>query len=367
MSMRSQFVLLHLSLIDGIGPCVVKKIRDRLPKNMTLADIYTLTASELITFFGLTEKAATAIRKGLEDTQILEQEVALIEKHAVSVVTLIDDAYPELLKAIHTPPTVLYYRGCLPVDEQESCAVVGARRANMYGIESTRSIVTELVEHGITIVSGGARGIDRVAHEQAIRGRGRTVAVLGSGLLRPYPMEHIPLFEDIVRSGGAVVSPFPLRMDALAGNFPARNRIIAGLSRACIVVQAAKRSGALITARYALDQGREVCAVPGPINSALSVGCHELIREGATLVTKAADMSDMIMVPSKPQAQSQVLNSIPVDSIQERIKYWCREPKSADDLADLAQLSLEELHAQLFQLQVEGSVQQDFMGLWQRI
>jgi len=370
--MQLNDILLHLSLIDGIGPGIIKKIVERMPANMQLADLYDMHSSDFITRFGVPEKIANLLSVGLADKRLFEQERMLLEKHAITLVTIADDTYPQLLKAINIPPAVLYYRGRLPDNDAMMLAVVGARQANYYGFGAIDTIIPDLVKKKITIISGGAIGIDRAAHEQTIRAGGKTVAVLGSGLLSLYPVGNRKLFESIVEAGGALISSFPLCMAAQPGHFPARNRIISGLSRGCLVVQAAKKSGALITARYALEQGREVFAVPGPIDSFLSAGCHALIREGATLVTSAQDIEQVFEMPicsskSEQVKTYQIQESILPDTLEEQIKMFCSKPQSIDDLVHLTGLSFEALHEQLFSLQLKGQLQQDFMGLWQRI
>jgi len=368
--------LLHLSLIEGVGPTTIHRILEHMPKGMALRDLYNVYTSDFITMFGLSEKTAVSIVAGLKDTKWLHQEKELIEKHAIAIVTVLDDTYPALLKAINVPPVILYVRGALPCDTSGNLAVVGARKANFYGLDVLKRMIPELVACGTTVVSGGAIGIDTIAHEQAVHAGGQTIAVLGSGLLRLYPASNRKLFESIIQSGGALVSSFPLRMEALPGHFPVRNRIISGLSKGCLVVQAAKKSGALITAQYALDQGRELFAVPGPINSPLSVGCHDLIRNGATLVASANDITEVIgtLYTASRIYQRELFDhseqkreATPDSSPESRIKQLCSTPRSLDDLVDLTSMPLNELHAHLFQLQLKGQLQQDFMGLWQRI
>ncbi len=354
--MQHRTILLHLSLIDGIGPGIIKKIIERMPTDIQLVDLYDLHTSDFITRFSMPEKIAALLSVGLSDKRLLEEEIALLKKHKIALITIAGDVYPQLLKTINIPPTVLYYRGKLPDDDATTLAVVGARQANYYGFGAIDTIIPDLVKNNVTIISGGAVGIDRAAHEQAIQAGGKTVAVLGSGLLQLYPVGNRKLFESIVDSGGALVSSFPLRMAAQPGHFPARNRIISGLSRGCLVVQAAKKSGALITARYALEQGREVFAVPGPIDSFLSAGCHALIRDGATLVASFQDIEQVFAMPVYTTSPEQIQCSILPDTPEEQIKALCSKPQSIDDLVHLTGLSLETVYKQLFQLQLKGQL-----------
>jgi DNA processing protein len=192
-----------------------------------------------------------------------------------------DPAYPARLRDLRDAPRRLYARGTLLTAEPLAVAIVGTRVASPYGLRVTRAIATTCARAGVCIVSGLARGIDAEAHRAALRAGGATVAVLGCGLANPYPAEHAPLFEEIVGSGGLVASEFPCDWPPLPSNFPRRNRIVSGLSLAVLVVEAARASGALITARIAVeDHGRQACAIPGPVDSARSAGCNLAIREG---------------------------------------------------------------------------------------
>lgn len=220
-----------------------------------------------------------------------EKELKGCERNHFSVLCLSDPRYPALLKEIADPPPVLYVWGVSPWNDSPSLAVVGSRRATPYGAEVCERLAAELAVRGLTIVSGLARGIDGIAHRAALDAGGKTVAVLGSGLDVIYPREHRRLAERIVKSA-AVISEFPLTSPPLPGHFPRRNRIISGLCWGTVVIEAAERSGSLITARTAADQNREVFAVPGPIGSPTSGGVHRLIQDGAKLVTETEDVID---------------------------------------------------------------------------
>ena len=315
---------------------------------------------------------------GLADTALLDQERQLIEQHDIVWTTCIADDYPYLLKHIHLPPVVIYWQGEPLHDEQKRLAIVGSRKANQYGKQIIEHFVPTLVVHDWVIVSGGALGIDSMSHEATVQAGGKTIAVLGSGLLRPYPYSNKKLFRSIIEHGGTILSSFPLRMEALPGNFPARNRIIAGISRGSVVVQAAAKSGARITAQFALDQGRDVFAVPGPIDDELSAGCHALIQEGAKLVASPEDIlneygEQLSTVAAKQSVQKKgpIMSVIPAkqrakepDSIQGKIIGSCRQPCSTDELAQKTGLGLPELQNLLFELQLEGAIRQDFTVMW---
>lgn len=207
----------------------------------------------------------------------------------IKKITLSDSGYPELLKNIHKPPKVLYVNGSFEKEDKIAVAIVGSRRASRYGLETSERLGYELALRGVTIVSGMARGIDSAAHKGALRAKGRTIAVMGSGHDYIYPPENKDLYKQIAQSG-AVVSEFENDIAPLAQNFPIRNRIISGLGLGLVVVEAAKNSGALITADFALEQGREIFAVPGNVSSLTSAGAHDLINDGAKLVQTADDI-----------------------------------------------------------------------------
>jgi len=206
-------------------------------------------------------------------------------------ISINDAEYPKNLKTLHSPPKALYVNGSFREDDDFAVAIVGSRRASRYGIEMSEKLGFDLALRGVTVVSGMARGIDSAAHRGALKAKGRTIAVMGSGHDHIYPPENKKLYEEIVKSG-AVVSEFENLMAPLAKNFPIRNRIISGLSIGLVVVEAAKNSGALITADFALEQGREVFAMPGKISSVTSEGTHALIKDGAKLVQSAEDITE---------------------------------------------------------------------------
>jgi len=229
--------------------------------------------------------ALDAVRKQIKP----ERELERVRRLGARVLTWQDAEYPARLAAIPDPPPVLYVRGALTPADTFSLAVVGTRRATVYGRETTERLCAELAAVGVTIVSGLAKGIDTHAHRGALAGGGRTVAVLGNGIDICYPTENRRLAEAIAERG-AVVTDYAVGTGPMAENFPPRNRIISGLAAGVLVVEAGDRSGALITSRFAAEQGRDVFAVPGPITSPASLGCHRLIQDGAKLVTCADDI-----------------------------------------------------------------------------
>lgn len=218
----------------------------------------------------------------------------------IRLIKLDDAEYPKILKTLHSPPKALHINGSFKKEDDFAVGIVGSRRASRYGLEMSEKLGYELAMRGVTIVSGMARGIDSAAHMGALKAKGRTIAVMGSGHNHIYPPENVDLYKKIAASG-AVISEFEDDMEPLRQNFPIRNRIISGLSLGLIVVEAAKDSGALITADFALEQGREVFALPGKISSLTSEGTHRLIKDGAKLVQSADDiMEELNLHEMKP-------------------------------------------------------------------
>lgn len=283
--------LLALHSVDGLGPIRLKAILDYFkdPKLAWEADKNKL--SEI----GITNSVINLLiekRKSLNPLKYTEG----IQKSGIKCMTIFDENYPISLKQIYAPPIVLFYKGQIIAEDEKSIAIVGTRKMTNYGLIATNRFTKDLTRAGFTIVSGLARGVDSEAHKTALSEGGRTIAVLGGGLNNIFPPENKTLAEKIMDGFGAVVSEFPPDAPSLPGNFPARNRIIAGLSKAVLVTEAASDSGSLITARLAIEQGREVFAVPGPITSSLSKGPAELIRDGARIVFESKDIFDELGV-----------------------------------------------------------------------
>ncbi len=370
MSMIRDHVLLHLSLIDGIGPAAIKAIIEHKPASLEWDQLYLLSAHDWMQQFGCAEKAAQLLVNGLKDQTLLEAELHLIDKHKILWATVLSDEYPSLLKHIHNPPPILYWQGSLASLQNHTLAIVGSRKANFYGQDAVDLLVPPLVQYGWTIVSGGALGVDSMAHNATLKAGGSTVVVLGSGLLHKYPQSNSRMFDAAVAQGGAVISCFPVDTPAYPNNFPIRNRIVSGLSKGCLVIQAAAKSGARITAQCALDQGRDVFAVPGSIKDPLSAGCHDLIMQGAKLVTCVDDMvSEYAVNQMKPRhyVQQTILDStetIVHNSPATNILAACVHPQSVEDLLMHTKGNLSELQTLLFDLQMDGRIKQDFSGMW---
>jgi len=275
---------LRLSLVPGVGPRTRQALLERFgsPEAVLAAG-----PSELREVSGVGPKLTAKI---LAATEIdAEEEIAVCRAHGVRILTEADEPYPRLLREIPDPPGVLFVAGSLQPQDGLAVAIVGTRHASQYGLRQAERLAGSLARAGLTIVSGLARGIDAAAHRGALAAGGRTLAVLASGVLSIYPPEHAKLAEEVAASG-ALVSEAPSRAEPLSGTFPQRNRIISGLSLGTLIVEAGDRSGALITARHAMEQGREVFAVPGRVDSRTARGCHRLIRDGAKLVETADDV-----------------------------------------------------------------------------
>lgn len=275
----------RLALVSGVGP---RHRQDLLARFATPAAVLAASSAELQSVGGIGPKIAARIVAARNEIDA-EGELALSAEHGIDVLTEASDGYPRPLVQIHDPPGVLFRCGTYLAQDELAIAIVGTRHATRYGVPQAERLAGSLARAGFTVVSGLARGIDAAAHRGALAAGGRTIAVLGSGLLNIYPPEHAALARDMAASG-CLLSEAPPRMVPISGAFPQRNRIISGLSLGTIVVEAAARSGALITARHAYEQGREVFAVPGPIDSRLSRGCHALIKDGAKLVESIDDV-----------------------------------------------------------------------------
>jgi DNA processing protein len=290
----------------------------------------------------------------------LEAELKLTEKHNVNVTTIYDRSYPKLLKEIHSPPIVLYSKGEILAEDELAVAIVGARIASVYGLRTAEKLGCELASRGLVVVSGLARGIDSAAHKGALKAHGKTIAVLGSGLDVMYPPENEKLAAEIVEKKGALVSEFPMGTPPNPKNFPQRNRIISGLSLAVVVVEAARNSGALITADFALEQNREVFAVPGKVDSATSFGTNELIKQGAKLTQTADDIIDELGLKLKASAgtKEQILRPRLSADEEQIYKNLSDDPKYIDEVMEAAKLPLAETTRLLFGLQLKKLVKE---------
>ncbi len=355
-----------MQLLPGIGPVTAWRALHAHGDPLEVA--FRLPASawrEVPGVNGDTAAAIAAVRPNLMRQVEAEWEAAV--KNDVTILACDDSSYPSMLAALPDRPFVIYLKGSVP-EGRTRLAIVGSRRATAYGREVARSLARDLARHGAEIVSGGARGIDTCAHRGALAGGGRTVAVLGCGFAHVYPPENEALFGEIA-GRGAIVSEFAMDMPPFPENFPRRNRLISALSAGVVVVEATDKSGSLITAGHALEQGREVFAVPGPVTSDRSRGCHRLIQQGATLVEKADDvlaqLSPMYRNALAPEPQA-AENPAPDDrsdpvalSGDERAVLSLFDdprPVHVDRLAEAAPFGISRLQTALFGLVLRGCI-----------
>lgn len=346
-----------LNMVEGLKPVH----RAALIRNFgTPSEIFRQTEIDLTSAANIRPDLACRIIQF--DIRRAEKELDLAKKMGVQVLTLDDPGYPTFLKRIGDPPLVLYVRGELGVEEP-CLGIVGSRKATPYGLNVTQFLSRDLAAAGLTIVSGLARGIDAQAHNASLQAGGRTVAVLGSGIDVIYPSEHKQLAERIA-AHGAVISEYPLGTPPNRENFPIRNRIISGLSAGVIVVEASLKSGSLITARMAMEQGREVLVVPGSIFNESSQGCHALIRDGATLIQNWKDVVEslpgeiaekIVLVAEEPKSDAADLTE-KEKSIIALLSF--EQPRHVDQLAGLAGMRSQELLGELVNLELKNYIGQ---------
>lgn len=283
--MEAKEALIALNLIDHVGPVRLRQLLEHLGDAPA---ILSASRDRLLQVPGVGEETATAISQWRRTTD-LDAELKRIRDYGCQVLCQQDPDYPPLLREIYDPPIVLYVRGALMPRDRLAVAMVGARTTTHYGAETARRLAYQLGSCGVTVVSGGARGIDTAAHHGALAAKGRTIAVLGTGISQVFPPENLGLYERISTSG-AVMTQFPFNRPADKQTFPIRNRIVAGMTLGTVVVEATLTSGAMITAHFAADYGRLVFAVPGRVDSPQSKGCHELIKKGAKLCEVSEDI-----------------------------------------------------------------------------
>ena len=283
--MDSREALVALNMVEHVGPVRVRQLLEHFGE---ASKILSASRQQLLHVRGIGEETAESI-VSWEKSVDLNSELKRIADFSCEIVIQTDSHYPELLREIYDPPIVLYVKGKLTAKDKNSVAMVGSRMTTHYGIEVARKLAYQLAYVGVTVVSGGARGIDTAAHQGALSGKGRTICVLGTGINIVFPPENKELFERIA-ANGAVISQYPFNRKADKQSFAIRNRIVAGMTLGTVVVEANLTSGALITANFATEYGRQVFAVPGRIDSPRSKGCHELIKKGAKLCEGAEDI-----------------------------------------------------------------------------
>ena len=349
---------LKLSLIRGLGG---EHARRLLKEFGSPESVLTATADALKPF--VKPDIVSAIRKGISE-ETLSPALVWLEDEQNHVVALGDADYPKALLNIADPPLLLYVKGRLDLLNVAALAVVGSRNATPQGIGNAEEFSNLLSNAGLCIISGMAHGIDAAAHRGALRGKGGSIAVVGTGLDKVYPAANRDLAHQLARQG-ALVSEFPLGTPPIGTNFPRRNRLISGMSLGCLVVEASQQSGSLITARQAMEQGRDVFAIPGSIHSPQSRGCHKLIKQGAKLVETAEDILEELG-GQFPQNKSDLMQGSP-DQSDKLLDMMGFDPVDMDTLCQRTGLTVSQLSAMLLTHELENRVAQLSGGLFQRI
>ncbi len=359
MTEREAYIILNL--IPGIGAARAEALINAFG---SASEIFSQSAGKLACVPKIPAALATKIANWRDNID-LTAELDFAERGGVRIITRDDEDYPQNLSEIYDPPLCLYVRGILPKFDLRTVAVVGSRRMTKYGRMMARRLSEDAAYAGWKVVSGLAYGIDAVAHQATLDAGGITVAVLGGGLARIHPQDHIPLARAIIEHGGAVISEYPMDYPVSRQSFPRRNRIVSGLSRAVVVVEADIDSGAMITAGIALEQGRQVFAVPGQADNQQARGCHKLIREGACLVENFGDViREFEFQPDMKQNESSVLHQQDLfsnlDGDEQKVVEQLRdEAKNFDELVAELEISTGELLGIMMRLEVKMVVKQE--------
>ena len=348
-----------LSRVQGLGCVSFKKLAGHFGDPTEALSASTAALAEIQ---GLDQSVIDGLRN-FSAWDEAEKEIIRAEKAAVKIVPFTDSSYPARLRMISDPPSLLYLKGEIRRDDEKAVAVVGSRSTSDYGRRVARDLCRGLASLGFTVVSGMARGIDGTAHETSLNAGGRTIAVLGSGVDRVYPAEHDKLYRRISENG-AVISEFPMGTRPLAFNFPARNRLISGLSLGVVVVEATEKSGSLITAALALEQGREVFAVPGEVGASRSRGAHRLIRQGAKLVETVDDIVEEIapqLLVRSGKTLSAPRRTLPQnlgDEFQRIFGLFQERPLQIDEVIESSRCSPSRVSEILLELELQGYIKQ---------
>ena len=346
-----------LSGINGLGGVTYKNLISRFSDPQK---VFSAASNDLLKVEGVSPNIVKLIKE-FDDWGPVKEEVEKLKKIGLNILVLTDPDYPKNLYNIYNPPPYLYITGKITKDDKRAIAIVGSRIPDIYGKKVTEQIAAELARNGITVVSGLARGIDSIAHRACLKAGGRTLAVLGSGIDFVYPPENKSLYKEISQNG-AVLSEFKIGTKPEANNFPRRNRIISGLSLGTLVVQATEKSGSLITAEFALEQNREVFAIPGNIGSKLSKGANKLIKKGAKLVNDVDDILEEIGGFIGAKNKKKVLNTVQIEGLEpaERLIYeiLSNEQLHIDQIIKMSNLDSSIVLANLLSLELNGIVSQ---------
>ena len=358
--MDSREALVALNLIEHVGPIRVRQLIEHFGEAPA---ILAASRRELLQVRNIGEEVAEAITSW-EKTIDLGAELKRIADFGCCIVIQADAEYPELLRQIYDPPVVLYVKGELLAKDKNAVALVGSRLTTHYGIEMARKLAYQLAYLGVTVVSGGARGIDSAAHQGALSGKGRTIAVLGTGINVVWPAENNELFERIA-ANGALITQFPFNRPGDKQSFPIRNRIVAGMTLGTVVVEANLTSGALITANFATEYGRQVFAVPGRIDSPRSKGCHDLIKKGAKLCEGAEDILsefEYLFPPTNRPASPAETGQLPALELSENEQKvydsLSEEPFSIDEVIRKSALPASAVSVALLSLEMKRIIRQ---------
>ena len=344
---------LILNMVEGLGSV---RTQGLLKHFGSLEEVFQATEGQLRKVEGIGEKISLKIIQSIRGID-LQKELDLIKRHNIKIISFLDKSYPKNLKNIYDPPMVLYVLGEVLPQDDAAIAIVGSRLASFYGIQQAERLGFELASRGITVVSGLARGIDSSAHRGALKAGGRTLAILGSGILNMYPQEHKELARKISENG-AVISEFPMMTIPERGNFPKRNRIISGLSLGVVVVEAAQRSGALITSDIAMEEGREVFAVPGKVDSITSRGTNKLIKQGAKLAETVDDiLEELDLQVESGLEQDERINASKLDKTETLVyNLLSSEAQHIDDLSEASGVKVSEVSRILLNLEIKKFV-----------
>ena len=352
--MDSREALVALNLLPDIGPV---RVRNLLSRFGSAQAVLAATQANLSQVDKVGFKAANNIIRWRELID-LDGELRRIDQFGANIVTTDDSEYPALLRQIYDPPLVLYVRGTLRPEDAYAIAMVGTRQSTLYGRQTAERLARQLAASGVTVVSGGARGIDSASHEGALQSGGRTIAVLGTGLDIVYPAENVKLYQRIAEQG-AVITQFPFGRKGDKQSFPIRNRIVAGMTQGTAVVEANRASGALITANFAAEYGRTVYAVPGRVDSPRSAGCHDLIKDGAQLCESA---EDVLTEFAHLQAIESEEPEIPMPTLshpeQQVFHILTHEEMQQDEIIRRSELPAAQVSVILLQLEMKKLVQQ---------
>lgn len=357
--MEAKEALIALNMIDHVGPVRLRQLLNELGD---APSVLAASKHRLLHVPGVGEETADAISNWQKNID-LAAELKRVDEFGCQVITQADPEYPEWLRQIYDPPIVLYVRGSPLPKDKNSVALVGSRMTSPYGLEVARRLAFQLAYMGVTVVSGGARGIDTAAHQGALSGKGRTIAVLGTGINIVFPPENAGLFERIAQNG-AVMTQFPFNRTADKQSFPIRNRIVAGMTLGTVVVEANLTSGALITANMATDYGRHVFAVPGRIDSPRSKGCHDLIKKGAKLCEGIEDILSefeyLFPASNRPPADStQDLPALTLSANEQKIYQMLgKEEMPIDDIIMESELTAPAVSVALLSLEMKRLIKQ---------